>query len=113
MGIEIRKSECKVRIEWWDRDRFRGRKWKIVDKSGEVVEEIPIPDDRIECDLCDEPIKDFPCPVIFPVGLEYKLIERTGEKSFKTFSLAGGQALCKKCFEEVYKELEEEGRIVR
>lgn len=55
------------RIEWWDREDFRGRVTKLY--SGERLgklqldAEIPIPDDAIICDFCSEDIEDFPCPV--------------------------------------------------
>lgn len=64
------------RIEWWDEEEFRGRATCIY--TGESAEAhlkgvptrelipetvIPIPDDCILCDFCNESITEFPVPV--------------------------------------------------
>jgi len=57
------------KIEWRERDDSKGRVTRI--HSGDTLVEalrgqpevIPVPDDAIVCDFCNEDITEFPCPV--------------------------------------------------
>lgn len=75
----INTLDGKTKIEWWDKEHFRNRNTEIYSASG-VHTVIPIPDDVILCDFCNERIEEFPVPVM------------------------GTYALCKSCFEEIKKE---------
>lgn len=108
--IEIRKEtfEGKARLEWWGKEKFRGRRWVIEGRPG-VVREFPIPDDEIRCDLCDKPMTEFPVPVVF-YPIEGKTME-LGEKGLKAMPEAGGNAYCRTCFDGVWAELSKRRKV--
>jgi len=57
------------KVEWWDREDFQGRVTRLYsgDTLGELAsaqpEVLPVPDEVIVCDFCNEDITEFPCPV--------------------------------------------------
>lgn len=68
-----KKSFKKIEdLEFWNEERFKNRSLKIIEGS-EIVS-IPIADDVILCDFCNDQIIKFPVPVYM------------------------GNALCSKCF---------------
>ena len=64
-----------IEIEWWDREKFKGRKIEIF-SAPDCNEIIDIPDDEILCDCCNSEITEFPVVVW------------------------DGRAYCKKCYQE-------------
>lgn len=70
-------------LEFWPQEKFRGRSIRIYGdgKPGEgELTVIPVPDDEICCDSCNNLITEFPVPVYF------------------------GHALCPKCWKEAKKD---------
>ena len=63
-------------VQWWDKEDFRGRVNTLTSSFGR--RSIPIPDDSIHCDFCNELIIEFPVPV-------YR----------------GSYALCKECLGDI------------
>lgn len=61
-----------LKVEWWPKERFRGRVNKILLQSSDdgmmrVSEFIPIPDDCIVCDVCNASIEnddEFPVCIV-------------------------------------------------
>lgn len=53
-------------IEWWNKDKFKGRVNRVegMADDGIHITDIVVPDDDIVCDVCNDEIKDFPCPVV-------------------------------------------------
>ena len=62
-------------VELWSKDEFTGRSIQIY--SEKDAQTIPVSDDTILCDFCNEQITEFPVPIIF------------------------NNALCPKCYKEV------------
>ena len=84
-GTYINTAEGKTRVEWWEESDFHGRSNRIGDlDTGEIISVIPIPDDCILCDFCNEEITEFPVPVLW-----------------------GTHAACKKCFEDMQRTSKE------
>lgn len=54
------------KVEWWDKEDFRGRVNGIyeIGGNGEAVI-MPVADDYIVCDFCNRDITVFPVPVTF------------------------------------------------
>jgi len=67
----------RTKVEWWKEEDFKGRVTQIV-SPGEVTI-IPIPDDVVLCDFCNEEITEYPVPVV------------------------GSYALCGVCFKDIQK----------
>ena len=65
-------------LEFWPKVKFWGRSITIYGGNKPTV--IPVPDDEILCDFCNNLITEFPVPVYF------------------------GHALCPKCWKEVKKD---------
>ena len=88
----INTLDGEVEVEWWEKDNFRGRSNKMYTASStediiegrnlKLLHEIPIPDELVVCDICNDEIKEFPVPVVW------------------------SYALCKKCLEGMKKEEE-------
>ncbi len=74
----IQTEDGKTKIEWWPKEKFGGRVTEVV--SSTHYDRIPIPDDVVLCDFCNERIEEFPVPVM------------------------GTYALCKRCFEDIKKK---------
>jgi hypothetical protein len=91
-----------VRVEWWERERYRGR--ELV--AGEV--RIPVPDDRVVCDVCSSPVTEFPAPVLTMLDLPGPTLRVEGERAvFTPFS--GRLTLCGACWEAARRILREKG----
>ena len=73
----IMTEDGKVKVEWWPKEKFANRVTKVI--SSTSYQQIPIPDDVVLCDFCNERIEEFPVPVM------------------------SHYALCKKCFEDIKK----------
>ena len=73
----IMTEDGRTKIEWWPKEKFAGRVTKVISSSS--YQQIPIPDDVILCDFCNERITEFPVPVM------------------------GTYALCKVCFKNIQK----------
>jgi len=71
-------------LEFWPEEKFRDRSMTI--SGGGEVSVIPIPDDSIVCDYCNDSITEFPVPV-------YQ-----------------GYALCPKCWKGTKKRLGQKRR---
>jgi len=69
-------------LEFWDKEKFKNRSLKIM--GGPQIVSIPVPDDVILCDFCNDQISEFSVPVYL------------------------GNALCPKCFKELKKDIERE-----
>jgi len=69
-------------LEFWGKEKFKGRSLKIF--GGPEAVFIPVPDDVILCDFCNAQITEFPVPVYL------------------------GNALCQKCFKELKENIEKE-----
>lgn len=87
----INTLDGRTKIEWWEKEDFRGRVSSIQSLSRDLQPVgppyvIPIPDDTIVCDFCNVKIEESPIPVVW-----------------------GTHALCKGCFEEIKKEGGDEG----
>ncbi len=57
-----------TKVEWWDKERFTGRTNHIITghSDDDVCHDvIPVPDDCIICDFCNDDITEFPCPVVW------------------------------------------------
>ncbi len=67
-----------IEIEWWDKDKFKGRNIEIYCPDGSAAA-IEVPDTDILCDCCNSSITYFPVAVW------------------------NGMAYCKMCFEEYLK----------
>jgi hypothetical protein len=78
----INTEDGRTAVEWWEKEHFTGRSTLMY--TGEVAEAyllgapldglvpeavIPIPNDSIVCDFCNEPITKFPVPVVFRYAL--------------------------------------------
>ena len=70
-------------LEFWNKERFKNRSLKIM--GGPEVISIPVPDDVILCDFCNDQITEFPVSVYL------------------------GNALCPKCFRELKEDIKIEG----
>lgn len=66
-------------LEFWPKKKFQGRSLKIFGPGAASI--IPVPDNEILCDYCNDLITEFPVPVYFR------------------------SALCPKCWKEVKKEI--------
>lgn len=66
-------------LEFWDKEKFRDRSLKIM--GGPEIVSIPVPDDVILCDFCNDQISEFPVAVYL------------------------GNALCRRCFKELKKDI--------
>lgn len=78
-------EDGRTEVQWWEVEDFKGRATEIYSmddglKPSELLQSIPIPDDVVLCDFCNEGIEEFPVPVV------------------------GNYALCKECFERIKKE---------
>ena len=69
-------------LEFWDKEKFKNRCLKIM--GGPEVVSIPIPDEVIRCDFCNDQVTEFPVPVYL------------------------GNALCPKCFRELKEDIKRE-----
>ncbi len=69
-------------LEFWDKEKFKNRSLKIM--GGPETVSIPVPDDVILCDFCNDRIVEFPVPIYL------------------------GNALCPKCFKELKKDIKRE-----
>lgn len=65
-------------LEFWPKEKFKGRSITIY--GGGKPDVIPVPDNEILCDSCNDLITEFPIPVYF------------------------GHALCPKCWEQTKKD---------
>jgi len=77
----IQTEDGRTKIEWWPKEKFRNRVTEVI--SSTHYDRIPIPDDIVLCDFCNEQITEFPVPVM------------------------GTYALCKKCFGDIKKRGEQ------
>lgn len=75
----VNTLDGRTKIEWWDKEKFRNRATEII--SSDSYQRIPIPDDVILCDFCNDRITEFPVSV-----------------------MRGTYALCKECFEGIKKK---------
>jgi len=75
----INTLDGRTKIEWWNKEDFKGRVTEVI--SADSHQRIPIPDDLVLCDFCNDRITEFPVPV-----------------------MRGTHALCKKCYENLKKE---------
>lgn len=75
----IQTLDGEAKVEWWEKEHFQNRVTQII-SPGEVVN-IPIPDDVILCDFCNDRITEFPVPVVW-----------------------GTHALCGECLKNTEKE---------
>jgi len=76
----IMTEDGKVKVEWWPKEKFRNRVTEVI-SSGQH-DRIPIPDDVVLCDFCNEQIKEFPVPVMGTYALCkvcLKSIDKGGE----------------------------------
>jgi len=73
----IQTEDGRTKVEWWPKEKFANRVTEII--SSTHYNRIPIPDDVILCDFCNERIEEFPVPVM------------------------GTYALCKKCLKDIEK----------
>ena len=73
------KEDGRAKVEWWEASKFCNRSTKIYsgDFGNMKLQIIPIPDNVILCDFCNEEIKEFPVPIIW------------------------NNALCQKCFNDI------------
>jgi len=69
----IQTLDGRTRIDWWPKELFSGREIAIYTEKGK--QSIPVPDESIICDMCNDSIEEFPVPVM------------------------GSYALCKSCYE--------------
>ncbi len=86
----ITTLDGRVPVEWWEKEHFRGRSSGVY--SADNVEDllsgrnltsisvIPIPDNVVLCDFCNERIEEFPVPVV------------------------SNYAVCKECFKNMQKK---------
>ena len=75
----IQTPDGSAKVEWWGKEKFRGRTTRITSAREHTI--ITIPDDVILCDFCNVRIEEFPVSVLW-----------------------GTHALCKKCFENTKME---------
>jgi hypothetical protein len=62
--IVITQLDGRQPIEWWDQSEFNGRVTRIYAGGDMKLEqEIPIPDELVICDFCNDEIEGFPVPV--------------------------------------------------
>ncbi len=73
----IQTEDGRTKIEWWPKEKFANRVTEII--SATQYDRIPIPDDVVLCDFCNEKIEEFPVPVM------------------------GTYALCKRCLKSIDK----------
>lgn len=66
-------------LEFWDKEKFRDRSLKIM--GGPEIVSIPVPDDVIVCDFCNDQISEFPVAVYL------------------------GNALCRRCLKGLKKDI--------
>ena len=66
-------------LEFWGKEKFKNRSIKIM--GGPEVVSIPVADEVILCDFCNDQISEFPVPIYL------------------------GNALCQKCFRELKEDL--------
>ena len=69
-------------LEFWGEERFKNRSLKII--GGPKVVSIPVPDDVVLCDFCNDQITEFPVSVYL------------------------GNALCPKCLAELKEDIKKE-----
>ena len=69
-------------LEFWDEEKFKNRSLKIM--GGPEIVSIPVPDDVVLCDFCNDQITEFPVAVYL------------------------GNALCSKCFRKLKEDLKKE-----
>jgi len=48
---------------WVNQSKLKGRSIKIGDWDGNIMEEVPIPDDLFLCDFCNEVVTEDPLPI--------------------------------------------------
>lgn len=90
----IQTEDGEAKVEWWPKEKFTGRVTEMYTaKSGEdllrgtnleLVSSIPIPDDVILCDFCNDEITEFPVPVVWNHALCkvcFKNIDKGGQTS--------------------------------
>jgi len=75
----IQTEDGETKVEWWPEEKFRNRATEIFTPSS--YDRIPVPDNLIICDFCNEDIVEFPVPVLW-----------------------GTHAVCPKCLERVSKK---------
>ena len=80
--MEKKDFENMEDLEFWDKEKFRDRSLKIM--GGPEVVSIPVPDDVVLCDFCNDQICEFPVAVYL------------------------GNALCTKCFGQLKKDIKKE-----
>ncbi len=73
----IQTEDGRTKVEWWPKEKFTNKAIEVI--SSTSYQRIPVPDDVVLCDFCNERIKEFPVPVI------------------------NNYALCKVCFEDTKK----------
>jgi len=71
----INTEDGKTKVEWWEKEKFTGRSSRMYTADStedflkgtnlELVSVIPVPDDVILCDFCNEQITEFPVPVVW------------------------------------------------
>ena len=98
----LRESEG-AEVEWWERERFEGRELVLG------TERIPIPPDQVVCDVCRAPVVDFPAPVLIVKDLPPSPTLRVEEDKILFSPFSGRVTLCKACWEEARRVLEEKG----
>jgi len=59
----IQTEDGEVKVEWWPKEKFAGRATEIFTATS--YDRIPMPDDVILCDFCNERITEFPVPVVW------------------------------------------------
>lgn len=59
----IQTEDGKIKVEWWPKEKFANRVTEVI--SSAHYDRIPIPDDSILCDFCNERITEFPVPVVW------------------------------------------------
>ena len=62
------EGETVTPIKWLKAEDFRGRSIRVdsIGRNGkvEIGEPIPVPDNEIICDACNEAVEEFPCAVV-------------------------------------------------
>ena len=77
--MEKKSFENIEALEFWGKEKFKNRSIKIM--GGPEVVSIPVADEVILCDFCNDQISEFPVPIYL------------------------GNALCQKCFRELKEDL--------